>query len=110
MLFALAKRVLHAGALEGGREHVRERLHEQHVGPAELPRLRAVRPKHAPRSLASLHDEHGNTTVDGLDATHQWQGAEDPVEQFRRDANVLDGVELLGDGSVADLLWARPSA
>ena len=23
---------------------------------------------------------------------------------------MLDGVELMGDGSVADLLWARPSA
>ena len=27
-----------------------------------------------------------------------------------RDANVLDGVELMGDGTPADLLWARPSA
>jgi acetylornithine deacetylase/succinyl-diaminopimelate desuccinylase-like protein len=26
------------------------------------------------------------------------------------DANVLDGVELMGTGSVGDLLWARPSA
>jgi hypothetical protein len=23
---------------------------------------------------------------------------------------VLDGAELMGDGSVADMLWARPSA
>ncbi len=23
---------------------------------------------------------------------------------------MLDGVELIGDGSVADMLWARPSA
>ena len=30
------------------------------------------------------------------------------AEQFRADANVLDGVELIGDGSVADMLWARP--
>jgi acetylornithine deacetylase/succinyl-diaminopimelate desuccinylase-like protein len=60
--------------------------------------------------LASLHDEHGNTTIDGLDATQTWTGVEYPSEQFRQDANVLDGVELMGDGSVADLLWARPSA
>src|SRR6185436_12629622 len=26
------------------------------------------------------------------------------------DANVLDGVKLMGDGTPADLLWARPSA
>jgi acetylornithine deacetylase/succinyl-diaminopimelate desuccinylase-like protein len=60
--------------------------------------------------LASLHDDHGNTTVDGLDATQTWTGVEYSAEQFRADANVLDGVELMGDGSVADLLWARPSA
>ena len=60
--------------------------------------------------LASLYDEHGNTTVDGLDATQRWTGVEYPAEQFRADANVLDGVKPMGDGSVADLLWARPSA
>ncbi|HEY3084591.1 MAG TPA: dipeptidase [Candidatus Dormibacteraeota bacterium] len=60
--------------------------------------------------LASLHDEHGNTTVDGLDTTQTWSGVEYPAEQFRSDANVLDGVKLMGDGNVADLLWARPSA
>jgi acetylornithine deacetylase/succinyl-diaminopimelate desuccinylase-like protein len=60
--------------------------------------------------LGSLHDEHGNTTVDGLDATQKWSGVEYPAEQFRKDANVLDGVKLMGDGSPADLLWARPSA
>jgi acetylornithine deacetylase/succinyl-diaminopimelate desuccinylase-like protein len=60
--------------------------------------------------LASLHDERGNTTVDGLDATETWSGVEYSAEQFRKDANVLDGVELMGDGSPADLLWARPSA
>jgi cysteinylglycine-S-conjugate dipeptidase len=60
--------------------------------------------------LASLHDEHGNTTVDGLDATQTWTGVEYSAEQFRKDANVLDGVKLMGDGTPADLLWARPSA
>ena len=60
--------------------------------------------------LATLHDEHGNTTVDGLDATQTWTGVDYSAEQFRSDANVLDGVELMGDGTPADLLWARPSA
>ena len=60
--------------------------------------------------LASLHDAHGNTTIDGLDATQKWQGVDYSAEQFRSDATVLDGVKLMGDGSVADLLWARPSA
>jgi acetylornithine deacetylase/succinyl-diaminopimelate desuccinylase-like protein len=62
------------------------------------------------RLLASLHDERGNTTIDGLDATQHWTGVEYSAEQFRADSNVLDGAELMGDGSVADMLWARPSA
>src|ERR671911_933965 len=60
--------------------------------------------------LASLHDARGNTTIDGLDASQSWSGVDYPADQFRKDANVLDGVELMGDGSVANLLWARPSA
>ncbi|HKD97879.1 MAG TPA: dipeptidase [Micromonosporaceae bacterium] len=61
------------------------------------------------RILATLRDEHGNTTVTGLDNTQTWSGVDYPERQFRKDANVLDGVGLLGDGSVADMLWARPA-
>ena len=39
-----------------------------------------------------------------------WTGVDYSAEQFRADANVLDGVELMGDGTPADMLWARPSA
>lgn len=60
-------------------------------------------------TLASLRDENGNTTVDGLDNTQEWTGAPYPPEQFRSDAGVLDGVALLGDGTVSDMLWARPA-
>jgi acetylornithine deacetylase/succinyl-diaminopimelate desuccinylase-like protein len=59
--------------------------------------------------LASLRDEHGNTTIDGLDNTQAWTGVDYPAEQFRADAEVLDGVDLIGSGSVADMLWARPA-
>ena len=59
--------------------------------------------------LATLRDEHGNTTVNGLEARQTWRGAEYPPEQFRKDANVLDGVDLLGS-SVGDMVWARPTA
>ena len=60
--------------------------------------------------LASLRDPAGNTTVAGLDNTQTWTGAEYPAERFRADAQLLDGVSTLGGGSVADLVWARPSA
>lgn len=59
--------------------------------------------------LASLRDDQGNTTIDGLDNTAKWSGADYPVDQFRSDAGVLDGVELIGDGSIADRIWARPA-
>jgi acetylornithine deacetylase/succinyl-diaminopimelate desuccinylase-like protein len=59
--------------------------------------------------LASLRDDHGNTTITGLDNTRRWSGAPYPPEQFREDAGVLEGVSLLGDGSVSDMLWARPA-
>jgi acetylornithine deacetylase/succinyl-diaminopimelate desuccinylase-like protein len=59
--------------------------------------------------LATLRDGRGNTTVTGLDNTQVWSGEPYPPEQFRIDAGVLDGVELLGDGSVSDMLWARSS-
>jgi acetylornithine deacetylase/succinyl-diaminopimelate desuccinylase-like protein len=61
------------------------------------------------RMLASLRDERGNTTITGLDSSQRWLGVDYPAEQFRADANVLDGVALLGSGSVADMLWARPA-
>ena len=60
--------------------------------------------------LATLRDAEGNTTVRGLDNTATWPGVEYPAEQFRRDATVLDGVDLLGGGHVADMVWARPAA
>lgn len=59
--------------------------------------------------LASLHDARGNTVIDSLDSAGTWQGADYPAEQFRADARVLDGVQLIGDGTVADMLWARPA-
>jgi cysteinylglycine-S-conjugate dipeptidase len=61
------------------------------------------------RMLATLRDDQGNTTVRGLDATEKWPGAAYPPEQFRTDAGVLEGVDVIGDG-IADTLWARPTA
>lgn len=58
---------------------------------------------------STLRDAQGNTTVTGLDSSRHWTGAPYPPEQFRTDAGVLDGVALLGSGSVSDMLWARPA-
>ncbi|WP_052411267.1 dipeptidase [Streptomyces sp. NRRL S-118] len=61
------------------------------------------------RVLDSLRAEDGSTSVDGLEADGRWQGLQYPEEDFRRDAKVLDGVELIGGGTIADRLWARPA-
>lgn len=61
------------------------------------------------RVLDSLRAEDGSTTVDGLSGTDGWTGLDYPEADFRADARVLDGVGLIGDGSVADRIWARPA-
>jgi acetylornithine deacetylase/succinyl-diaminopimelate desuccinylase-like protein len=59
--------------------------------------------------LATLRDEAGNTTVEGLDNTQRWQGEPYPAERLYRDARILRNVRPLGDGTVSDMLWARPA-
>jgi acetylornithine deacetylase/succinyl-diaminopimelate desuccinylase-like protein len=59
--------------------------------------------------LATLRDAGGNTTINGLDSTQTWSGAPYPPEQFATDAGVVGGAKLLGDGTVSDMLWARPA-
>ncbi|MEU1342457.1 dipeptidase [Streptomyces sp. NPDC005827] len=61
------------------------------------------------RVLDSLRAKDGSTTVDGLAPGSRWDGLEYDEEQFRKDARVLDGVGLIGEGSVADRIWARPA-
>jgi acetylornithine deacetylase/succinyl-diaminopimelate desuccinylase-like protein len=59
--------------------------------------------------LASMRDADGNTTIDSVDYAQHWTGVEYPSKRFRDDARVLDGVDLTGTGSVAEMLWARPA-
>ncbi|NNC10874.1 dipeptidase [Planctomonas sp. JC2975] len=60
-------------------------------------------------ALASLRNADGSTTIDGLSRDETWSGEQYAPEHFRADAGMLDGVDLLGDGDVADELWARPA-
>ncbi|MEP6649717.1 MAG: dipeptidase [Lapillicoccus sp.] len=62
------------------------------------------------RVLDTLRDDVGATTVSGVPSDGRWSGAAYPVERFRSDAGVLDGVSVIGGGEVADALWARPVA
>jgi acetylornithine deacetylase/succinyl-diaminopimelate desuccinylase-like protein len=61
------------------------------------------------RMLDSLRDDRGGTTIRGLRQRGRWAGIAYPAEQFRIDASVPEDVKLLGTGSVADELWARPA-
>ncbi|MFK0020950.1 dipeptidase [Streptomyces sp. NPDC090798] len=61
------------------------------------------------RVLDSLRAEDGSTTIDGLTGDARWEGLQYEEEAFRKDAKVLDGVELIGSDAVADRIWARPA-
>jgi acetylornithine deacetylase/succinyl-diaminopimelate desuccinylase-like protein len=61
------------------------------------------------RLLATLHDGQGNVVVEGLH-TAEPPRVDYPEERFRAESAMLDGVRLLGSGSIAERLWARPSA
>ncbi|MWA09430.1 dipeptidase [Streptomyces sp. BA2] len=61
------------------------------------------------RVLDSLRAEDGSTTVDGLTGDEVWDGLQYEEDTFRKDAKVLDGVRLVGKGTVADRIWVRPA-
>ncbi len=60
------------------------------------------------RMLATLRDEHGNTTVPGIRADQVWEGLQYDEEAYRADAGLLEGTQRLGSGTVSDQICARP--
>ncbi|AOX67589.1 dipeptidase [Curtobacterium sp. BH-2-1-1] len=59
--------------------------------------------------LATLRDEVGDTTVDGLDASQTWDGLPYDADRFAADAGLLDGAEPIGSADPASQVWARPA-
>jgi acetylornithine deacetylase/succinyl-diaminopimelate desuccinylase-like protein len=60
------------------------------------------------KALGSLHDDKGEVAVPGL--THGHSDAPDMDEAaFRSAAGLLDGVELLGTGTIPERMWCKPS-
>ncbi|MFP5347893.1 MAG: dipeptidase [Actinomycetes bacterium] len=59
------------------------------------------------RLLSTLHDDEGRVAVPGL--RHGEADMEVDEADFRREAGMLDGVRLLGRGSLASRLWSRPA-
>ena len=60
------------------------------------------------RLIATLHDDAGNVAVAGL---HSGPAAdvEYPEERLRAESGANPGIEWIGDGSVVERLWTRPS-
>jgi acetylornithine deacetylase/succinyl-diaminopimelate desuccinylase-like protein len=60
------------------------------------------------RLLATLHDDEGNVAVQGLD-----EGVAADLDydeaRFREESGLLDGVSLIGTGSILTRLWNKPS-
>ncbi|MDQ1537296.1 MAG: cysteinylglycine-S-conjugate dipeptidase [Actinomycetota bacterium] len=60
------------------------------------------------RTIATLHDADGNVAVAGLKSGI----ASDlpyPEERLRKESGLLEGVELIGSGSILSRLWNKPS-
>ncbi len=61
------------------------------------------------RLLATLHDDAGNVAIEGL-VSRSAPELDYPLDRLREETGVLDGVELIGDGSAVEKMWYRPSA
>ncbi|MCL2437847.1 MAG: M20/M25/M40 family metallo-hydrolase [Coriobacteriia bacterium] len=62
------------------------------------------------RLISSLYDAEGNTVIAGVKDADYQGSADYSDELFRRQAEVPEGIELVGTGSVASRLWTRPAA
>lgn len=60
------------------------------------------------RLLATMHDDRGDVAVAGLESTEAADLDYDEP-RFRAESGLLDGVELIGTGSILSRIWTRPS-
>jgi acetylornithine deacetylase/succinyl-diaminopimelate desuccinylase-like protein len=60
------------------------------------------------RLVTSLHDDEGNVVVEGL-SRHDWDGMDISAEDFAASADLLEGVQLTGSGSIGSRLWSGPA-
>lgn len=60
------------------------------------------------RLLATLHDDEGDVAVEGL-RRNEWNGVEYPELDYREVVGLAPQAPLIGTGSIAEMLWARPS-
>lgn len=61
------------------------------------------------RLLATLHDDAGIVAVEGLVSEEIDESLEVPEEMIRAQTGAVDGLDLIGAGSIPSRLWTRPS-
>lgn len=59
-------------------------------------------------ALAGLHDEAGDVVVPGL-RREEWTGGGPDEEEFRLLAEVVDGMPLVGTGTLGSRVWSGPA-
>jgi acetylornithine deacetylase/succinyl-diaminopimelate desuccinylase-like protein len=59
------------------------------------------------RALASLWDENGDVAVAGL-RREEWTGESYTDEEFRRLAEIEDGMPIVGSGGIGSKIWSGP--
>jgi len=60
------------------------------------------------RILASLHDDAGNVAIAGL-SIEPWEGVQVSEDELREEAPLRPGVQLIGQGPIAERLWSKPA-
>jgi acetylornithine deacetylase/succinyl-diaminopimelate desuccinylase-like protein len=60
------------------------------------------------RIIARLHDDRGNVAIPGLRRS-PWIGAQWPEDEFRHEVGALSGIELTGEGTIAERAWSGPA-
>lgn len=61
------------------------------------------------RLLASLHHDDGSVAVEGLVSGEPATDLDVPLEQVTDVLGTVEGLELLGEGSLASRLWTKPA-
>jgi cysteinylglycine-S-conjugate dipeptidase len=61
------------------------------------------------RLLATLHDDQGRVTVDGIVSEEVEESLDFPEELARSQTGAVDGLKLIGEGSIPSRMWTRPA-
>ena len=58
--------------------------------------------------LGTLHDDAGNVAIEGF-APYPASDLDYPEDRLRTETGILDGVRWMGEGSVVERIWTKPS-